>query len=437
MAYPTAWRGGRGSAVAAGFQGGNAANMARVAALLGLASSGARVSGPARVPPLGPAMYALLAVYVAKSVYDMTQRGGAGTMHHPGFNKVNHCSDVQPQARLSLGSPWPCLTLIATGGFEVPLNAPYTVTDKATGFGEIWLSNPGVGRWSHTSTWSPAGNPADNPATITDPDATPWPFRPHHWLRNLPFPRAVDVIRGEGAAAGVPSAAYPSPLDPAATKIGGMAPRAWFAPWRLVNEVNARAAAAGVWPETRQTERNPPIAATGTVGVTGIRERERTESGAVPQRLIVDRATGTSVQARSQPVLRAGARTHERKARVTRGQTQGFALYVAMVKRGFGKATEFSDFVENMYEALPLDLRQQLWRENGRHKLGTAKQMEALYRHYRMIDLNKAAWNVLGDEVQDGLIGMASSGIVEATGGSPLAMTISRFTRVQQSLKGS
>lgn len=436
MPYPTSWRSGRAVAVTAGFQGGNAINATRVAALLGLTRSAARVGVPPRVPPLGPAMYALLAVYVAKSVYDMTQRGGGGTMHHPGFTKVNHCSDVQPTARLSLGSPWPCLTLIATGGFEVPLNAPYTVTDKATGFGEIWLSNPFIGRWSHTTTWAPASNPADNPATITDPDTTPWPFRPNHWLRVLPFPRAVEVIRGEGARAGVPSAAYPSPLDPAATKIGGMAPRAWFAPWRLVNEVNKRAALAGVWPETRQTDRNPPLAVPGTVGIPGVRDRSRTESGAVPQRLIVDKATGTSVQARSQPVLRAGARTHERKVRVTRGQTQGFALYIEMVKRGFGKGTEVSDFIENMYEALPLDLRQQLWRENGRHKLGTAKQMEALYRHYKQIDLNKAAWNVLGDEVQDGLIGMASQGIVEATAGSPLAMTISRFTRLQQSLKG-
>jgi len=130
-------------------------------------------------------------------------------------------------------------------------------------------------------------------------------------------------------------------------------------------------------------------------------------------------------------LLRAGANVHERKVKgvAKRGLVSAIA---SAGKKAFGELTELSELIDSLYNALPADLRADLRRGNGGHELGSQKRLEALFKNYQQIDMVKAASAIAADQMQDTLIGGASGGIVEATGGSPLSMTLSRYAKALQ-----
>lgn len=365
----------------------------------------------------------LLGLLMAYATYELSKwLNNGGPMHHPGFSLVNTCTTKAPEARLFAGSPWPCLGLIATGGFHSALNAPYTSNERATGMQEIELCNPFVGRYCSVRTFRPDGVAAgDAPVTLQDDD----PFGPHRsranhprgpaiprdrfkpWIGNPPKQQAKsamdpDVIDTKGLV--------PPEIDPMSKPIGWFMPRAIILPWRLV--------------AARRDERGDRIAPeTSTQGYSLPRADEPrrvipTHPNAVVPVVIV-KPGGTTID-KTRPLVRAGARTHERKMKTPMNSGVG-----AVWMKIFGQVTEAGDLIDAMYNALPLDVRREDFFANGRHDLSSANKVESLYDNYKRIDLTKMVTNIAFQQVQDELIGRMSGDIAAGSGGSPIGRTLS------------
>lgn len=369
----------------------------------------------------------LLGALLAYAAYYLAHRGDGGTRHHPGFTLVNQCNGQGPEARLQEGSPHPCLSLIATGGFEVALDAPYSVGERVTGFTEIWLSAPFVGRWSSTSTWAPdAVNPAkagDQPVVLPEDD----PFSPYRddGRRDFRDPRKRAVARDLVPPLMRPrqharsrfddddidqKAVVPPEVDPMGKPIGWFHPRAIILPWRVVAARDDAGNPRRVHPETSVAGYDLPR------DVSPSRPIPVHPNAVVPTVVVTPR--GTTIEP-ARPRIRAGARTHEVKFRVSPNGPFGEAW-----KKLFGQVTEAGDLIDAMYGALPKSIRLEDWRENGGHKLSRAHKLESLYDNYNHIDLNKMASNIVFQQLQDTLIGKASGDITAMTGGSPIARTL-------------
>ena len=90
-----------------------------------------------------------------------------------------------------------------------------------------------------------------------------------------------------------------------------------------------------------------------------------------------------------------GPRTKERK----------FALTVSGVGRLIlGHVTEGIDTIQAIYDALPLKLRQRLWRMNGNYMSPLDKAL-AIYRYINDIDPQKAVENLVYEQIEDYVYG--------------------------------
>lgn len=210
-----------------------------------------------------------------------------------------------------------------------------------------------------------------------------------------------------------------------ALPLGWMSPRPIILPWRVVAARNDAGQRGRVQPET-------------WFATYGGKEAEGSKVPAVPYPNAVVPGVVVTPEGRTieptRPLVKAGARVHERKVKPS--PVTGFSIFPAVVHKGrivmdevtfmslFGFVTEFGDLIDAMYMALPKDVRKEDWFANGKHRLSRANKLESLYDNYQQIDLSLMARNIVFQQLQDTLIGQASRGITEATGGSPLARTI-------------
>lgn len=348
------------------------------------------------------------------------------TLSFPGFQHINDCFAGPPSGR-AIQSPIPsiCATLI---NLSNNMFVDWTANEKAFGF-RIATPIPAFPLSNQTRTnYAPIGPAAAQVRPVVYPNGYfNRPFLPTNpWPGDVKADSDGIVIRGAGA---IPKAqAVPPEMDPEARPVDSYPSHPLTLPTQLLW---ARRAYDASQPAGQRSESGPPPASRAkdfdwskTPAWEGY-----APSVPVPERAVEIGDDGKAIEIpHVRPLLRAGAGTHERKVKAPMaGGWKGGA--VSILKKGFGEFTEASDMIDAVYWALPEELRKKLWLENGRHELGTKKQMEALYKHYREIDPVQAAYNLAFQQMQDDVIGMASGGIVEATNGSPLAMTISRYTK--------
>jgi len=350
---------------------------------------------------------------------------------HVGFIFVNTCRPAPPEGRDNQdpGNPSLCAQLLT---YLHGLYDDYTILEKLYGFREI-------SRMPTFPSWETRNNFDSNSSVGVRPVVYPNGYFNRPLMPMNTFPADVSVnsdgdIVLRGAAGVIPkSEAVPPEMDPEARPVASYPSHPLILPTKLLW---ARRAFDASQPAGQRSETGP---APGIPRPWDTVKRPGWEGYAptvpVPEKAIEIDSTGkaTNLPA-TRALLKAGANTHERKVR-TPFQKSTAGHVASILKKGFGQFTEASDMIDAVFWALPEKLRIELWAQNGHHKLGTQKQLEALYDHYREIDPVQAAYNLAFQQMQDDVIGMASSGIVEATGGSPLAMTISRYTKALKASK--
>lgn len=447
--YPTAYR---AAAAAAGYLGGFQPVGPR--SWVGtLPANGARAMRSVNARALagwlgrgnGAGMLAAAAILGGYAVY----RFWANANTHPDYSAshtlVNHCVDQEPVGRDAKASPWSC-SILETKPHQT-LYGPFTNIEWQQGFHTLWYWNPALDRYAsvdtYKSNWLGIGHPRPpDPSSVTDGVGEDFPPVP-----GVVLGRITNIRRGYDfpAAARVPPA-----VDPMAQPVDGPETRPWFVPYAAIPLRTSRAdrveqTIVGPAPSPRRV----PASTTYPVTISQPGQRDIVMPVPIPN---VDIHVGSdgSIKAvpRSQSFARPVTNVHEKKMRGLLKPGRGASsLAYAMwwnrirvlakrgahyAKKGFGQFTEASDLVDNLYNALPDSVRKREFAKAG-HEPGMHQKMDALWRDWRRVDQAKAAKNVLQDELQDALIGMASRGIAEATGGSPLGMTIARYGRVLNS----
>jgi len=356
----------------------------------------------------------------------MKNWGEQGGPTHVGFTYLNSCSAAPPAGRDNQDPTTPtiCASLLT---LLHGLYDDYTILEKLYGFREITPM-------TNFPSWTTRNNYDSNSSVGVRPVVYPNGYFQRPFMPMNVFPGDAHVnddgdIVIRGAAGTIPAQeAYPPEMAPEARPVAAPPSHPLTLPTRLLW---ARRAFDANQPAGQRSETGPPPASrakdfdwTKTPVWEGY-----APSVPVPERAVEIRSDGMGIEIpHVRPLLRAGAGTHERKVKTPMmGGWKGGAI--SILKKGFGEFTEASDMIDAVYWSLPEQLRKELWLKNNKHQLGTKKQLEAIYEHYREIDPVQAAYNLAFQQMQDDVIGMASGGIVEATGGSPLAMTISRYTR--------
>ena len=401
----------------------------------------------------------LLAAAIAAWALQQIINNWKGGRYFPGLPFAFQCNrlfDFGPVGR----EPFNNSCVLGAGApATVGLDDPYTSTEWS--YGTKVQHDTGALHPSSVEHYDGIGPFTPRPAGITGPVVYPPGYfeKPVLPVNVMPGDAAGDmpgIVRG--IAAGLGSQA--TPLDaPVAIEAGGqvtanprfMIPPAidgWYRPIGVGEGDGFRfpppvfywwqryyvPAGEGTVERSERGYVAPPVAVGDLNEPVPETEHRGPAAAGAPPVWAIEVAPGRGIREieHSRPLLKAGANVHERKIKTPSSPSAGKAA-IAVAKKAFGNATEVSDLIEDIYNALPEELRKALWKINGRHDLGTAKQLEAIYKHYDQIDIGKMVNNITFDQLQDALIGKASSDIVQATGGSPLSMTLSRFAKLYHS----
>jgi len=131
------------------------------------------------------------------------------------------------------------------------------------------------------------------------------------------------------------------------------------------------------------------------------------EAGAEPAPIIADgkgihSAPGAQPHARSQP----RGRVKERKVTA---KTSLAAQFLALARRALHQLTELDDFVDALWKALPRDVK---WTPGV--KKGLKEKMADIYNHFDRLDISKALYNIVENQIEDAVIGRGFRQLQEA-----------------------
>lgn len=95
-------------------------------------------------------------------------------------------------------------------------------------------------------------------------------------------------------------------------------------------------------------------------------------------------------------------------------EKKGIVAQNMPIQKIFGSATEASDFVDSLWDALPKNRKSGYYKLHGkggipfwkwRHRVGMKTKIADLWRGYKDIDLSDAVWNLAVNQLEDALIG--------------------------------